>query len=91
MSEKELEFCPYCSAVKHKIVACYDGIFFCKECSSFFKIEQKFLECQKCKGTNVDDSDFPSPSGEMVFQCAKCKKMYSAKDFFEYNKKKGKI
>jgi hypothetical protein len=89
MKEVEMRNCPFCDAAQHKIIACYESTFFYKECSSFFDIKQKHFQCQKCKNFDIIDSDFPSPSGELVFQCNKCKKMYGAKEFFEFNVKLG--
>lgn len=81
----EINFCPYCDASQHKIAAISEEKFFCKECNRFFKIQEKKMRCLKCSSTDIVDSEFPSPDGQMVFQCRKCKKMFSAKEFLSNN------
>ena len=81
----EVNFCPFCDAPQHKILS-HDSLMFCKECKNFFRLEEVKLKCLKCKSTDVVNSDFPSPSGEVVFQCNKCRKMYSAKELLDFNK-----
>lgn len=82
----ELNFCPFCDAPQHKILLCNEEIFFCKECSRFFKFESLDLKCTKCNSTEIKKSDFPSPQGEAVFQCNACKKTLSASEFLKANK-----
>ncbi len=82
----ELNFCPYCSAAPHKLMMCGKEVFFCKECNRFFKFEAIDLKCPKCDKINIRKSDFPSPNGDVVFQCVSCKKSSSASDFLKYNK-----
>jgi len=84
--DKEINFCPYCDAHGHKILHYNEAINFCRECDTFFRLEPMELICPKCESTNVGDSDFPSPAGEIILQCKKCKKMFSAKEFMEKNK-----
>lgn len=81
----ELNFCPYCDAPQHKVCLVKEDLYFCKECNRFFSLTEKKMKCLKCSSTDIVDSDFPSPDGQMVFQCSKCKKMASAKDFFQRN------
>ena len=82
-----VNFCPYCDASQHKVVEIKDErIYFCKECNRFFRNEILQMKCKKCESTNIVDSEFPSPDGQMVFQCRKCKKMYPAVEFFKFNK-----
>lgn len=85
MDDEEINFCPYCNAAQHKIMLCRSGIYFCKECSRFFNLESIKLKCPKCEKTRIIKSDFPSPSGEPIFQCKVCKKMTSASEFFKEN------
>jgi hypothetical protein len=44
------------------------------------------MKCPKCDATEIKKSEFPSPSGEAVFQCSKCKKALSASEFLKANK-----
>ena len=81
----EISFCPFCNAAQHKLVNCKKDVFFCKECDKFFRFDELLFKCPKCDKTNIGNSDFPTPDGSMVFQCKSCKKMYSAKEFFEKN------
>ena len=81
----ELSFCPYCSASSFKITLCKDNLYFCKGCNHFFNFEAKSLKCTKCDATNILKSEFPSPSGEAVFQCGQCKKAFPAKELLEAN------
>jgi ribosomal protein S27AE len=81
---KELNFCPYCNAPQHKVVLVEKhDVNFCKECNTFFTLHERKWQCFKCDGTRIEDSDFPAPDGQIVFQCRKCKKMYSGNEFFE--------
>jgi predicted nucleic-acid-binding Zn-ribbon protein len=79
----EINFCPFCDAPGHKVVRINDTLSFCKDCNKFFELDEKKFECFKCGSHNFEDSDFPTPSGEMVLQCKKCKKMYSLTEFFK--------
>jgi len=79
---KEINFCPFCDAPRHKIANIRDNEIFCKECNTFFRVEIQEYQCPKCESNRIADADFPSPDGEIVFHCQKCKKMYPAKDFF---------
>ena len=81
----ELNFCPFCDSPRHKIAVMKDNICFCKECNTFFSINQYVYECYKCSSKRFEDSEFPTPDGELVIQCRKCKKMFSASDFFSKN------
>lgn len=82
----ELSFCPYCSASHFKLMLCGQEVFFCKECNRFFGFKELSMKCPRCDGTAIRKSDFPSPSGEVVFQCNGCKKSVSATELFKYNK-----
>ena len=82
----EINFCPFCDAPQHKILLCNGYIFFCKECSKFFKLEEVELKCPKCNSIKIVKSDFLSPKGEAVFQCNSCKKSLSASEFLKANK-----
>lgn len=84
----EINFCPFCDAPQHKILLCKGDIFFCKECSRFFKLKGIDLKCPKCDSGEIVKSEFPSPTGEAVFQCTKCKKTLSASEFLKVNKVK---
>jgi len=84
----ELNFCPFCDAPQHKIVLIKEPLFYCKECSNFFKLEHFEMKCPKCEAKEIAKSDFPSPSGEAVFQCRKCKKALPASEILKYNKVK---
>lgn len=81
-----MNFCPYCSASHFKLVMCGEDIFFCRECNRFFMFQELSLKCPRCESVRVRKSDFPSPSGELVFQCLSCKKNTSASEFLMYNK-----
>ncbi|MFH1510685.1 MAG: hypothetical protein ABIF10_03255 [Candidatus Woesearchaeota archaeon] len=78
----EINFCPFCSAAQHKIAAVAEGLMFCRECNRFFKLEHVMLPCPKCNSKRIKDSEFPSPDGQLVFQCQSCKRMFPAKNFF---------
>ncbi len=82
----EINFCPFCDAPQHKIAILKEDVVFCKECNRFFDVVELNLKCMKCSSTDIVDSEFPSPDGQMVFQCRKCKNMFSSKDFMEHNK-----
>jgi len=84
----ELNFCPFCDAPQHKVPLFNSNLFFCRVCNKFFSLEEKELKCLKCNSVRIEDSDFPAPNGEVVFQCMKCKKMFSSKEFLEKNLKK---
>ena len=81
----EINFCPFCDAPQHKILYCKGDIFFCKECSKFFNLKEIDLKCPKCDSGEIVKSEFPSPSGEAVFQCSKCRKALSASKFLKAN------
>ena len=81
----DVEFCPFCDAPSHKIMNINEELKYCKECSKFFSIRMESLKCPKCDYHIISHSDFPMPTGEIVFQCHKCKKMFSAKEVFAYN------
>lgn len=81
----ELNFCPFCDAPRHKVAIIKDDLYFCKECNHFFNIKERHFQCFKCNSQRWEDSDFPTPDGEMVIQCRKCKKMYSVTDFLQKN------
>lgn len=83
----ELNFCPFCDAPQHKVLLFNEHLFFCKICNVFFNLEEKHLICPKCKSKKIEDSDFPAPNGDVVFQCARCRKMFSAREFLEKNLK----
>jgi hypothetical protein len=78
----ELNFCPFCMASQHKLFAYGNEQFFCKECNRFFKCSPMVYSCPKCNSKKIIDSDFPSPDGQIVFQCQSCKKMFAAREFF---------
>ncbi len=82
-----INFCPFCDAHSHKISICPENMCFCRECNRFFRLEHVKMKCPKCGGFKIEDSDFPAPNGEIVFQCRKCMKMYSANEFFLKNKR----
>ncbi|MBW2975450.1 hypothetical protein KY366_07050 [Candidatus Woesearchaeota archaeon] len=84
----EINFCPFCDAPQHKILLCREDAFFCKECSRFFRLSELGMKCPKCDSLKIVKSDFPSPSGEVAFQCSDCKKILSASEFFKANKVK---
>jgi len=79
----DIDFCPFCSAQGHKVVDLSNSLFFCKNCNKFFILTQKVFLCPKCSSKKIVDSEFPSPAGELVFQCDSCKKMYTAKEFLQ--------
>jgi len=79
------EFCPFCSAMHHKVVLLDENMYFCKECNKFYTLEHKKFRCPKCNSPNLVDSDFPSPDGNMVFHCRGCRKMHSAQDVLKAN------
>jgi len=82
----EINFCPYCDAPSHKLVLFNKDQLLCKTCNRFFELKHSELLCPKCKSKKISGSDFPMASGEMVLQCNSCKKMFSTKEFFEFNK-----
>jgi Zn finger protein HypA/HybF involved in hydrogenase expression len=77
----EVNFCPFCDAPQHKILACKEDVFFCKTCNKFFNLKHLEVNCPKCKGSDFEKSDFPTPDGQAVFHCRKCSKTYSASEF----------
>jgi uncharacterized protein YbaR (Trm112 family) len=83
---EELNFCPYCDAAQHKLNYMEkNDTYFCRSCNRFFKLRDIKYKCFKCGNTKMEDSEFPSPTGEMVLQCKKCKKMFTLSEFFEKN------
>ena len=78
----EINCCPYCEAGQHKLMLCKNDIFFCKQCNRFFRFQELDINCPRCKG-KISKSDFPSPSGEAVFFCNKCKRTYPGKELLE--------
>ncbi len=82
----EVNFCPYCDSPQHKLVQFGDDLIFCKECNRFFKLKQVYYRCWKCNSKRIEDSGYPSPNGELVFQCMSCKKMFPQSEFFKKNK-----
>ena len=78
----EMNFCPYCDAPQHKLLACKEDIFFCKACNRFFKFKDIDVRCDRCKG-DIKKSDFPSPSGDVIFFCSKCKRTFPAKEILK--------
>jgi len=82
----EINFCPYCSAPEHKLINFNEKYNLCKECGKFFLLSNILLKCPKCDKTEIINSDFPSPKGELILMCKSCKKMASAKEFLKYNK-----
>jgi hypothetical protein len=83
--DKEISFCPYCNTPSHKILSQDETSFFCRECNTFFSLKQIHLKCPKCDSDKIEDSDFPSPDGQIILQCRHCKKMFSAKDLLSHN------
>lgn len=83
---KEVSFCPYCNAPSHKMLNHAETSYFCRDCNTFFKLEQIILKCPKCDSDKIEDSDFPSPDGQIILQCKACKKMFSAGDLIKQNK-----
>jgi len=81
----EINFCPFCDSPRHKLNSIKEDFYFCRECNTFFNLNESKLKCVKCPSTDIIDSEFPSPDGQLVFQCSKCKKMFSAKEILEYN------
>ncbi|MCB9359233.1 hypothetical protein H6503_04840 [Candidatus Woesearchaeota archaeon] len=80
---KEISFCPYCSAPSHKLLNYHEDMVFCRDCNTFFRLNLVELKCPKCEHTKIEDSDFPSPDGQVILQCKHCKKMFTAKDLIE--------
>jgi DNA-directed RNA polymerase subunit M/transcription elongation factor TFIIS len=58
-------------------------MYFCRECNSFLSIKPIRLKCLKCDSEKIEDSDFPSPDGQIILQCKMCKKMFTAKELLE--------
>ncbi|MFP4424497.1 MAG: hypothetical protein ACLFP2_04690 [Candidatus Woesearchaeota archaeon] len=81
----ELNFCPFCDAPQHKLALLREDLCFCRVCNTFFSVEQKQFNCFKCNSHCFEDSEFPSPDGQLVLQCRKCKKMFSVDEFFRKN------
>jgi len=81
----EINFCPKCSAQEHKILD-FGSLYFCKACDTFFRYDSPEIKCVKCDSKRIKHSDFPTPGGEVVFQCQSCKKMYPASEFFKKNR-----
>ncbi|MBW2989107.1 hypothetical protein KY358_02180 [Candidatus Woesearchaeota archaeon] len=82
----EINFCPFCDAPQHKMLLCRESLFFCRECSRFFRLEELGLKCPKCGSKNIIKSDFPSPNGDVAFQCRDCKKISPATELWKANK-----
>lgn len=82
----DVNFCPYCDAPSHKMLQYKEDMFFCRVCNKFFRLKNIKLLCPKCDSNKIEDSDFPSPDGQIVLQCKSCKKMFSAKDLLDKNK-----
>lgn len=80
MKMKHPEFCPFCGAMKHKLMIINEPLFFCKECNKFFDFESKEFRCPKCNSPNLEDSDFPSPDGDIIIHCRGCRKMFTTKE-----------
>ncbi|MBD3163863.1 hypothetical protein GF323_01575 [Candidatus Woesearchaeota archaeon] len=78
----ELNFCAFCGASQHKLMLCSQEIFFCRECSQFFKFKERDIRCRRCKG-EIRKSDYPSAKGEALFICNKCKRTYTSFELFE--------
>lgn len=83
----ELNFCPFCDAPRHKVVGMPEGSHFCKECGNFFTLHEVKFTCMKCRSVRFEASDFPTPDGELVLQCRKCKKLFSVSEFLEKNER----
>ena len=81
----ETNFCPYCDAPSHKLLMYKEDMHFCRECNTFFRLNKIILKCPKCESEKIEDSDFPSPDGQIVLHCKSCKKMFSAKELIEKN------
>ena len=78
----EINFCPFCDAPQHKLMLCKDELFFCKICNRFFNLNEVEIKCPRDNG-QLRKSDFPSPSGEALFQCSKCKRTFSTKELLD--------
>ena len=76
----DINFCPSCDSPGHRIARFNEELCFCKVCNNFFNLEYLAVKCPKCDNRKVKASDFPSPSGELVFHCERCKKMFPAKN-----------
>ncbi len=76
----EVNFCPYCDAPQHKILIISEAKNFCKSCNTFFNLTEEKHACTKCGSEQLEISDFSSPSGDVIFHCRKCKKMFKAKE-----------
>jgi hypothetical protein len=81
----DVNFCPYCDSPSHKLLNYKDEMFFCRVCNSFFLLSKIKLICPKCDADKIEDSEFPSPDGQIILQCKSCKKMFSAKELLERN------
>ncbi|MGM5487890.1 MAG: hypothetical protein ACQESG_02990 [Nanobdellota archaeon] len=81
----ELNFCPFCDSPRHKLALVREDLWFCRECNTFFNVKTRSFRCFKCNSNRFEDSDFPSPDGQLVFQCRKCKKMFSVEEFLRKN------
>jgi uncharacterized protein YbaR (Trm112 family) len=79
----DINFCPFCNASNHKVVVVKGDMLFCKECNHFFDLVEKKLKCIKCDSNHLTYSDFPTPDGQVVFQCKDCKKMFSTKELIK--------
>lgn len=82
---KEISFCPFCSANAHKVLSYNDCSFFCRDCNTFFDLNLNHVKCPKCDSEKIEDSDFPSPDGQIILQCRSCKKMFTASELVTQN------
>ena len=78
----EINFCPYCDAPQHKLMMLKENLLFCKICNTFFTLDEVEIKCPRDKG-KLRISDFPSPSGDALFQCSKCKRTIPARELLE--------
>ncbi len=78
----EINFCPFCDAPQHKLMLLRENNLFCKECSRFFSLEELDIRCSRCKG-KLRKSDFPSPKGDPLFMCSKCKRTFPFSEVME--------
>ncbi|MBI2548651.1 hypothetical protein HYW21_04845 [Candidatus Woesearchaeota archaeon] len=86
----ELNFCPFCDTPAHKIIGYKENHYFCRTCNAFFQLQEEEMACPKCKSKKIEDSDFPTPTGELVFQCQRCKKLFPLSEFLSTQQAKKK-